>query len=163
MCWPSPRRPRSFGLCRPLVCWLRRLPRARRRIPLRHTAPESPARHISSILHPFTNRGTPQQHGTAYEQARFAASFNLLKRLATTSPRLTTGESLTSTKIEEVKKAWRDLEKSEARFRLEKASNASLRRFLTCRALYPVPTRRLFYFRQYSIREYSIPGSPPSN
>jgi len=60
------------------------------------------------------------QKAAEYQAQRFAASFNHLKKALEDFADSYNQGILDVKKIEEVKKAWRDLENTEARFRLEK-------------------------------------------
>ena len=61
-----------------------------------------------------------QKRAMAYQQYRFATSFNHLTQKLNEFIHSYNQGTLDLKKIEEVKKAWRDLERTEARFRLEK-------------------------------------------
>ena len=60
------------------------------------------------------------RRAAVYQQVRFTTSFNHLKKALDEFADAYNQGKLDVKKIEEIKKAWRDLENSEARFRLEK-------------------------------------------
>jgi hypothetical protein len=61
------------------------------------------------------------QRAAVYQQVRFTASFNHLKKALDEFADAYNQGKLDIKKIEEIKKAWHDLEDSEARFRLKKS------------------------------------------
>jgi hypothetical protein len=61
------------------------------------------------------------QRGAKYQQFRFTTSFNHLKKALDDFADAYNQGKLDLKKIEEIKKAWRDLEDSEALFRLKKS------------------------------------------
>jgi hypothetical protein len=67
------------------------------------------------------SRDESDKRASVYQQYRFTTSFNHLKKALDEFADAYNQGTLDLKKIEEVKKAWRDLENSEARFRLQKS------------------------------------------